>query len=99
MNEFTKRRWYDEDATLSFAVGLLEKADKAVQTECAEIIIQKAHDFNIYMPENKLEDSFNYILKRWYDEDKVISDSFEYLKMMSFDLQKEISLELIEKLG
>src|SRR5574344_9771 len=99
MNEVNiKRRWYDEDATLSLAVSLLEKSDNAKRFECAEIIKQKAHDFNIYIPENKLEDSFNYFLKRWYDEDKEMSDAFQYLKMMPFELQKEVSLDIIQKM-
>ncbi len=93
-----KRRWYDEDPTISLAVSLLENSGKSDQIKCAEFIKDKSHSFNIYIPENKLEDSFNYFCKRWYDEDKEISDAFEYLKLMPFELQKETALEIIEKL-
>ncbi len=93
-----KRRWYDEDPTISLAVSMLEKADKSIQLICAEFIKDKSHSFNIYIEENKLEDAFIYLCKRWYDEDKEISDAFEYLKLMPFELQKEVALEIIEKL-
>lgn len=93
-----KRRWYDEDATVSLAVSLLENADISKQIKCSEFIKEKAHSFNIYIEQNKLEDAFNYFCKRWYDEDKEVADSFEYLKLMPFELQKETALEIIEKL-
>ena len=38
------------------------------------------------------------INKRWYDKDKELADAFQYLKIMPFELQKEVSLEIIEKL-
>lgn len=98
MEKLIKRRWYDEDPTVSLAVSLLEKAEKSKQLECAEFIKQKSHGFNIYIEANKLEDAFVYFCKRWYDEDKEISDAFEYLKLMSFDLRKETALEIIQKL-
>ena len=68
------------------------------QSECAKMIIQKANDFNIHIPQNKLEEAFNYFCKRWYDKDKELADAFQYLKIMPFELQKEVSLEIIEKL-
>ena len=93
-----KRRWYDEDPTVSLAVSLLEKIDKSKQLECAKFIKEQSHSFNIYIEANKLEESFLYLHKRWYDEDKEISDAFEYLKLMPFDLRKETALEIINKI-
>lgn len=93
-----KQRWYDIDPTMSLAVSLLHDAAPELQKECAKMIKQKAKDFNIHIPQNKLEEAFNYFWKRWYDKDKELSSAFEYLKIMPFELQKEISLELIEKL-
>ncbi len=96
--ENTNRRWYDEDPSLALAVNLLEKSKKPHQLECATLIKTKSQDFGIYIEENKLEDAFNYFLKRWYDEDKEIADAFEYLRLMPFELQIETALEVIEKL-
>lgn len=93
-----KRRWYDEDPTVSLAINLLEKTSKDKQLDCAKFIKEQSHSFNIYIEANKLEDSFLYLHKRWYDEDKEIADAFEYLKLMSFDLRKEIALEIINKI-
>ena len=93
-----KQRWYDIDPTMSLAVNLLHDADETKQGECAKIIIQKARDFNISIPQNKLEEAFNYFCKRWYDKDRELADAFQYLQIMPFELQKEISLEIIEKL-
>lgn len=97
-NENIKRRWYDEDTTVSLAISMLEKTNKANQLKCAELIKEKSRSFNIYIEENKLEDAFVYFCKRWYDEDKEIADAFEYLKLMSFELRKETALEIINKL-
>lgn len=97
-NTNIKRRWYDEDPTVSLAVSLLENTNKANQLSCAEFIKEKSHSFNVYIEENKLEDAFNYFCKRWYDEDKEIADAFEYLKLMPFELRKETALEIINKL-
>ena len=40
-NENIKRRWYDEDTTVSLAVSMLEKTNKANQLKCAELIKEK----------------------------------------------------------
>lgn len=93
-----KQRWYDLEPVLSLAVSLMHNADKEKQLECADMIIQKANDFDIHIERNKLEEAFNYFCKRWYDKDKTLADAFQYLKIMPFELQKEISLEIIEKL-
>ena len=45
-----------------------------------------------------LHEAFNYFWKRWYDKDKELSSAFQYLQIMPFELQKEVSLEIIEKL-
>ena len=93
-----KRRWYDEDPTVSLAVNLLENTDKLIQLDCAQLIKTKSHCFGIHIEPNLLEDAFVYLHKRWYDEDKEISDAFEYLKLMSFELRKETALEIIQKI-
>ncbi len=93
-----KQRWYDLEPTMSLAVSLMHDATPEQQTECAKMIIKKANDFNIFIEKNKLEDAFNYFCKRWYDRDKELADAFQYLKIMPFELQKEVSLEVIEKL-
>ena len=94
-----KQRWYDLDPTMSLAVSLMHDAEPEQQSECAKMIIQKAKDFNISIPQNKLEEAFNYFCKRWYDKDRELADAFQYLKILPFELQKEVCLEIIEKLG
>lgn len=96
-NNFTQR-WYDLEPTLSLAVGMMYKADENSQHECARFIIQKAKDFGLNIAQNKLEEAFNYFCKRWYDKDRELADAFQYLKIMPFELQKEVSLEIIAKL-
>ena len=98
MESNLKQRWYDIDPTMSLAVSLMHDAGAELQSECAKMIIQKAQDFNIHIPKNKLEEAFNYFCKRWYDKDKELADAFQYLKIMPFELQKEVSLAIINKL-
>jgi hypothetical protein len=92
------KRWYDIDPTVSLAVSLMRNASEEVQLKCAEYIIDYAKQRNVKLKNNTLNDAFNYLLKRWYDKDKKISEAFEYFECSSLELQKEISLEVINLL-
>jgi hypothetical protein len=92
---FMNKRWYDIDPTVSLAVSLMRNADEQTQIKCAEHIIDYAKQRNIPIKNNSLNDAFNYILRRWYDKDKTISEAFEYFKFSPLEFQKEISLEII----
>ena len=89
------KRWYDIDPTVSLAVSLMRNANILAQYKCADFIINKSKENGIDLSENILTDAFNYVLRRWYDTDQKIAESFEYLKLMPEDLQKETALELI----
>lgn len=90
-----RKRWYDIDPTVSLAVSLMRNANIITQYKCADIIVAKSKDNGIDLSENILTDAFNYVLRRWYDTDQKIAESFEYLKLLPEDLQKETALELI----
>ncbi len=90
-----QKRWYDMDPTVSLAVSLVKNSSEETQLKCAEYIISKAKNFGVKNQENKFNEAFTYILRRWYDKDKKIQESFEYLRSAPLDLQKEISLEVI----
>ncbi len=92
------KRWYDIDPTVSLAVSLMRNANILVQYKCADFIINKSKENGIDLSENILTDAFNYVLRRWYDTDQKIAESFEYLKMMPINIQKEVSLGLINLL-
>ena len=92
------KRWYDIDPTVSLAVSLMRNANIISQYKCADLIINKSRDNGIDLSENILVDAFNYVLRRWYDTDQKIAESFEYLKSMPEELQKETALELISLL-
>lgn len=89
------KRWYDVDPTISLAVSLLRSASEQTQVKCSEFIIDYARQRDVKLKSNGLSDAFNYILKRWYDQDKKIAEAFEYFQVSSLELQKEISLEVI----
>ena len=89
------KRWYDVDPTVSLAVSLMRNANIMIQYKCADIIVKKSKDNGIDLSENILTDAFNYVLRRWYDTDQKIAEAFEYLKLMPLELQKEVSLDLI----
>lgn len=89
------KRWYDVDPTVSLAVSLIRNANETTQLKCAEFIIDYARQRNV-IPKNKsLNEAFTYILRRWYDQDKQISEAFEYFQAAPSDIQKEISIEVI----
>lgn len=89
------KRWYDIDPTVSLAVSLMRNANIVSQYKCADLIVNKSKNNGLDLSENIITDAFNYVLRRWYDTDQKIAESFEYLKLMPEDLQKETALELI----
>ena len=92
-----KHRWYDIDPTLSLAISLLKNSTPQIKHLCAEAISKIASENGVKLPNDffsKLKTSF----KRWYDEDKELSQAMEYLRLSSEDLRKKIALELIELL-
>ena len=92
------KRWYDIDPTVSLAVSLMRNANIVTQYKCADLIVQKSKDNGIDLTENILTDAFTYVLRRWYDTDQKIAESFEYLKSLPLDLQKEVALDIINLL-
>lgn len=89
------KRWYDADPTVSLAVSLLRNANDDTQAKCADFIIEKAKDAGVMLPGSSLNSAFHYILRRWYDQDKKVSEAFDYLQYAPPEIQKEISLEVI----
>ncbi len=89
------KRWYDVDPTVSLAVSLIRNANEKTQLKCAEFIIDYAKQREVKLKSNTLNDAFNYILRRWYDKDEKIAEAFEYFQYSPAEIQKEISLEVI----
>ena len=92
------KRWYDIDPTVSLAVSLMRNANIMSQYKCADLIVRKSKDYGLDLSENIITDAFNYVLRRWYDTDQKIAESFEYLKQLPEDMQKETALEIINLL-
>lgn len=92
------KRWYDIDPTVSLAVSLMRNANEQTQLKCAEHIIDFARQRNVELKSNTLNNAFNYILRRWYDKDEKVSEAFEYFQVSPLEIQKEISLEIINLL-
>lgn len=89
------KRWYDVDPTVSLAVSLIRNSNEQTQVKCADFIIEYATKNGVELHNNSLNNAFNYILRRWYDKDKRIAESFEYFQTAPLEIQKEISLEVI----
>lgn len=89
------KRWYDVDPTVSLAVSLLRNANEQTQLKCADFIIEYAKDREVTLQSNTLNNAFNYILRRWYDQDEKVAQAFEYFEVSPIEIKKEISLEVI----
>lgn len=89
------KRWYDVDPTVSLAVSLIRNTNEKTQLRCADFIIEYAKKYDVKIQNGSLNDAFNYILRRWYDKDKRIAEAFEYFEAATLDVQKEISMEVI----
>ena len=92
------KRWYDIDPTVSLAVSLMRNANIMTQYKCADLIVKKSKDNGVDLADNILTDAFTYVLRRWYDTDQKIAESFEYIKSLPEELQKEVDLDLINLL-
>ncbi len=92
------KRWYDVDPTVSLAVSLMRNANIITQYKCADLIVKTSKENGIDLSENILTDAFTYVLRRWYDTDQKIAESFEYLKLLPLELQKSVALEIIDLL-
>ena len=89
------KRWYDIDPTVSLAVSLMRNSNIVSQYKCADLIVEKSKENGIDLSENILTDAFTYVLRRWYDTDQKIAESFEYLKLLPEDVQKDVALKII----
>jgi len=89
------KRWYDIDPTVSLAVSLIRNTNEQTQGKCADFIIEFAKERNVEPKNSSLNQAFNYILRRWYDQDKKIAEAFEYFEEAPLEIKKEISLEVI----
>ncbi len=92
------KRWYDIDPTVSLAVSLMRNANIDTQYKCAELIVKESKEHGVDLSDNILTDAFTYVLRRWYDTDQKMAESFEYLKSLPIDVQKEIALKVINLL-
>ena len=92
------KRWYDVDPTVSLAVSLMRNANIITQYKCADLIIKTSKDNGIDLSDNILTDAFTYVLRRWYDTDQKIAESFEYLKLLPLEIQKTVALDIINLL-
>ena len=92
------KRWYDRDPAVSLAVSLLRNSNIEDQYKYAEFIVNRAKDLGVVLEDNALSNAFNYVLRRWYDNDKQLAEAFEYLQKAPVEHQKEIALELIHKI-
>ena len=92
------KRWYDIDPTVSLAVSLMRNANIMSQYKCADLIVKYSKEHGIDLSDNILTDAFTYVLRRWYDTDQKIAESFEYLKLLPIEIQKEVALEIINLL-
>ena len=89
------QRWYDREPTLSLAVSLLQNSNTEIRHRCADLIIEIAMQNGIVLP-NNIKNAIEYMLRRWYDKDEILSQALEYLKYSDENLRKKIALEVID---
>ena len=89
------QRWYDKEPTLSLAMSLLQNSDIEIRHKCADLAIEIAMKNGVVIP-NDIKNAINYLMRRWYDKDDIVSQAIEYIKNSDEKLRKEISLAIIE---
>jgi len=91
MNKIVNKRWYDADPTVSLAVSFIRNLDTETQAEIAKIIIQKGKELAIEINEARVV-----LNRRWYDENELLSDAMEYLRVAKPEHKKTIAVEIID---
>lgn len=92
-----KSRWYDHDPTISLAISILRNANHRNQLLVADYVIQKAKEHNIPM-EKIAPKKTGLFFRRWYDSDERLYYTLEYLRVLPDDIQKSLSIEMINYL-
>ncbi len=93
-NKIKNKRWYDLDPTISLAINLFEHSDENVKIHIADYIIEESENSGLKLDFNN-KDEFNYVWKRWQDNDEKMFKAMEYLKIIDFETKKQLSLEII----
>lgn len=92
-------RWYDKNPELKEAFEFIEKLDFEVQQQIAQDMIQiLMNDFGLNLDTeiNRIAQNYTYECKRWYDKNIDFFTSFEIIRSLPDDLQKEIVTRIIE---
>ena len=89
------QRWYDKEPTLSLAISLLQNSSAEVRAKCADMVIEMAMQNGVVLP-NDIKNAIEYLLRRWYDKDEILSQAIEYIKNSNEKLRKQIALAIIE---
>ena len=90
-----KQRWYDKEPTLSLAISLLHNAPIEQAHKCADLAIEIAMANGVVLP-NDIKNAVQYLLRRWYDKDEILSQAMEYIQHSNQNLRKKIAIAMIE---
>lgn len=89
-----RMRWYDRDQTVSLAMSIIKNSSEKAQVDVARLIVKKLNDFGV-SKKYTIFQRFEGFIKRWYDYNDELFESFEALKAAPKKVQKEIALEII----
>ena len=89
------QRWYDKEPTLSLAVSLLQNSELEVRHKCADLAIEIAMKNGVVLP-NDIKSAVEYLMRRWYDKDEILSQAMEYIKNSNENLRKQIAISMID---
>lgn len=89
-----RMRWYDRDQTVSLAISIIKNSNEKAQLRVAKLIVRKLNEFGV-TKNYTIFQRFEGFIKRWYDENDELFESFEALKAAPRKIQKEIALEII----
>ena len=90
-----KQRWYDKEPTLSLAISLMHSVKLDDAHRCADLAIEIAMTNGVVLP-NDIKNAVQYLMRRWYDKDEILSQAMEYIKNSDEKLRKKIAISMIE---
>ena len=93
--KMNNKRWYDKDPTLSLAISLIQNSETSIRHQCADLAIEIAMKNGVVLP-NDIKNAIEYLMRRWYDKDDILSQAMEYIRNSNEELRKEIAIEIIK---
>ncbi len=91
-----RKRWYDEEPTMSLAVSMLKSANEEKKVTISKEVNEWISEKEIPMVKEFI--LFRFFTSRWYDEDEILYNLLEKIRCCEDSYKQEIAVKIIDTL-